>query len=77
MEYAVVFDMSPGATGAYYVAGDVVWHEGRVCVVSTTVRLGGQRFRAALRVVPRPTPQQRRQAEDWRRRFGGPTTGRR
>jgi hypothetical protein len=77
MEYSVVFDMSPGASGAYYVAGDVVWHAGRVCVVSNTVRLGGQRFRAGLRVVPRPTPQQRRQAEDWRRRFGSPGLDRR
>jgi len=71
MEHTVVFDMSPGGSGAYYVTGDVVWHEGRVCLVSTTSRLDGQRFRARLQVVARPTPEQRRRAEDWRGRFGG------
>ncbi|MGA8995488.1 MAG: hypothetical protein WB441_14395 [Nocardioidaceae bacterium] len=69
MEYAVVFDLSPGATGAYYVIGEVVWHQSRVCQVVGTVRLGGQRFRATLRPLPRPTPDQRKEAERWRRRF--------
>ena len=71
MEYTVVFDLSPGASGAYYVAGEVVWHQNRVCVVTGTTRLDGQRFRASLRPLARPTPQERRQAEDWRRRFPG------
>jgi hypothetical protein len=65
----VVFDLSPTAKGAYYVAGDVVLLDGRVCVVQGTVRLDGTRFRAALRVVPHPTPEQRRAAEAWHRRM--------
>jgi hypothetical protein len=69
MEYHVVFDLSPGAAGAYYVSGEVVWHRNKVCVVTGTVRLDGRRFRASIRPVPQPTPEQRRQAEDWRRRF--------
>lgn len=71
MELQVVFDLSPGAPGAYYVSGEVVWHRNHVCVVTGTVRLDARRFRASLRPVPRPTPEQRRQAEDWRRRFPG------
>jgi hypothetical protein len=69
-EFVAVFDLAPTATGAYYVTGDVVWHDARVCLVTSTVRLDGTRFRAHLRVVPRPTPEQRRAAEEWKRRFG-------
>ena len=29
-DYTVVFDLSPTAKGAYYVAGDVVWYDARV-----------------------------------------------
>jgi len=49
------------------VNGEYVLFQGRVCVVAGTTRLGGTRFRAALRVVPSPTPAQRRAAEEWRR----------
>jgi hypothetical protein len=71
-ELVVVFDLSPSAQGAYYVTGDVVWHQDHVCVVQSTVRLDGTRFRAYLRVATHPTPEQRRAAEEWRRRFGPP-----
>jgi len=68
-EFVVVFDLSPSATGAYYVSGEVVWHDSRVCRVQSTARINGTRFRAVLRVVPRPTPAERATAEEWRRRF--------
>ncbi len=68
-DYTVVFDLSPTAKGAYYVAGDVVWFDARVCVVQGTVRLDGTRFRASLRVVPHPTLDQRRAAEAWQRQM--------
>ncbi len=70
-EFTVVFDLSPGSRGAYYVTGDVVRHQGKVCVVANTVRLDGKRFRATLRVVLHPTPQQRRSADEWQRTMGG------
>ena len=66
-EHTVFFDLAPNATGAYYVNGEYVLFQGRVCVVAGTTRLGGTRFRAALRVIPSPTPDQRRAAEEWRR----------
>jgi hypothetical protein len=66
-EHTVIFDLAPTATGAYYVMGGYVMHQGRVCYVVGTTRLGGTRFRASLRVVPSPTPAQRRAAEEWRR----------
>ena len=75
-EHVVVFDLAPTAKGAYYVTGDVVWHDGRACVVQSTVRLDGTRFRAYLRLISHPTPEQRRTAEEWRRQFGVPLHGR-
>lgn len=66
----VVFDLAPGSTGAYYVTGEHVWNDARVCLVTATSRISGTRFRASLRVVAHPTPAQRREAEDWRRRMG-------
>jgi len=64
-EHTVVFDLSPTASGAYYVTGDVVRHDARVCVVQQVVRLDSTRFRATLRVLPRPTPEQRQAADAW------------
>ena len=66
-DVTVIFDMSPRATGAYYVAGRYVMHRREVCVVANTVRLDGTRYRAVLRPVPRPTMAQRREAEQWLR----------
>ena len=68
-DYTVVFDLSPTAKGAYYVAGEVVWFDARVCMVQGTVRLDGTRFRATLRVVPHPSLDQRRAAEAWQRQM--------
>jgi len=67
-QYSVVFDLSPTSSGAYYVSGEYVRHEGRTCVVQAVVRLQGTRFRAELQPVPSPTPQQRSAADDWQRR---------
>ncbi len=68
--HVVVFDLSPTATGAYYVAGELVWHASRVCQVQSTSKIAGTRFRATLHVVPHPTVEQRRAALEWRSRFG-------
>ncbi len=69
-EYTVVFDLAPTAKGAYYVAGDYVRHDARVCVVQSVTRIAGTRFRATLRVLPRSTPEQRRAADEWQRSMG-------
>jgi hypothetical protein len=69
-DVVAVFDLGPGSTGAYYVTGEYVWHDGQVCLVTATTRIAGTRFRASLRVVAHPTPQQRRAAQDWRARMG-------
>ena len=71
-EHTVFFDLGPTASGAYYVNGEYVMYHGLVCVVAGTARLSGTRFRASLRPVPHPTPQQRRQAQDWQRRQDPP-----
>ena len=63
----VVFDLSPRSSGAYYVAGQYVMHKRQVCVVATTVRLDGTRYRAVLHPELRPTLAQRREAEEWLR----------
>jgi hypothetical protein len=65
-EYVVTFDLAPTARGAYYVSGEYVWHEGKVCQVQGTERIAGTRFRARLRVVRPPTADQRRQANEWK-----------
>lgn len=71
-EHTVVFDLSPTASGPYYVAGEVVRHDTRVCLVQQVVRLDPTRFRASLRVVAHPTPEQRRAADEWADRMNPP-----
>ncbi len=66
-DQTVVFDLSPTSSGGYYVAGEHVRHEGRVCVVQGVTRIAGTRFRATLHPVAHPTPAQRAAADEWQR----------